>query len=515
MMTHEEMCRRIVMAAPDGIWVVDPQGRTLFNNKRMAEILGADTASLSEQSCFECVFPDDLAEAQRQFAQGMAGTRQPFDFRLRRNDGSAIWVSISCGPLFDASGVVAGLLGLFSEITGRKLADAKIRESEERFRSMANCAPVLIWMSGSDKLCDFFNETWLTFTGRTMREELGNGWAEGVHPDDHAHCLEVYNSAFDARRPFEMEYRLRRHDGIYRWILHIGVPRRTPEGDLLGYVGSAVDITDRKHREESSHELAHFQRLAIMGELIAVIAHEIRQPLSAILCNVDAIGDLVNSEEPPLTDIHEILSDIRRDNRRANDFLSRIRRFLARRELQIELLDINAVISESLRFVANESVRRRVWIQTEFAVGLAPVRGDRTELQQVLLNLIVNGMEAMENTPQSDRRILLRTTRSGNYIQVSVCDNGCGMTAEALPRIFESFFTTRKDGTGLGLSIAGSIVAALRGRIWAENNPGGGATFHVAIPVAELRDEIESTSAARDRATVIQLHIDDNRSASD
>jgi PAS domain S-box-containing protein len=132
MITYEEMCRRIVLAVTDGIWVVDPQGHTIFNNKRMAEILGADTESLSEQSCFECVFPEDLPEAQRQFAQGMGGKRQPFDFRLRRKDGTAIWVSISCGPVSDASGVVVGLLGLFAEITERKLAEAKIRESEER-----------------------------------------------------------------------------------------------------------------------------------------------------------------------------------------------------------------------------------------------------------------------------------------------------------------------------------------------------------------------------------------------
>jgi PAS domain S-box-containing protein len=122
------------MAVPDGIWVVDPQGRTIFNNKRMAEILGADTESLSEQSRFDCVFPDDLAKAQRQFAQGMAGNRQPFDFRLRRNDGSSIWVSISCGPIFDDTGVVVALLGLFTDITERKLAEAKLRESEARLR---------------------------------------------------------------------------------------------------------------------------------------------------------------------------------------------------------------------------------------------------------------------------------------------------------------------------------------------------------------------------------------------
>src|SRR5262249_34293823 len=150
---------------------------------------------LSQQSCFECVFPEDLSEAQLRFAQGMAGDRQPFDFRLRRNDGSTIWVSISCGPISDASGAVVGVLGLFSEVTGRKLAEAKVRESEARFRNMADCAPVLLWMAGSDKLCEFFNQGWLSFTGRTLDQEIGNGWVQGVHPDDMRHCLEIYHSA--------------------------------------------------------------------------------------------------------------------------------------------------------------------------------------------------------------------------------------------------------------------------------------------------------------------------------
>jgi two-component system, cell cycle sensor histidine kinase and response regulator CckA len=141
MITHEEMCRRIVSAIPDGIWVVDPKGQTIFNNKRMAEILGAETESLSGQSCFECVFPEDLPEAQRQFALGMAGNRQPFDFRLCRNDGSEIWVAISCGPVCDASGVVVSLLGLFAEITERRLAERRFAKARSAFATWPIALP--------------------------------------------------------------------------------------------------------------------------------------------------------------------------------------------------------------------------------------------------------------------------------------------------------------------------------------------------------------------------------------
>jgi PAS domain S-box-containing protein len=488
MITHEEMCRRIVSAVPDGIWVVDAQGQTIFNNKRMAEILGADTESLSEQSCFECVFPEDRSEAQRQFAQGMAGNRQPFDFRLRRNNGSEIWVSISCGPVFDASGVVVGLLGLFSEITDRKLAEAKIRESEERFRNMANCAPVLIWMASHDKLCEFFNQGWLTFTGRNLEQEVGNGWMQGVHPDDMQHCFEIYHSAFDARRPFEMEYRLRRHDGVYRWVLDTGAPRFAPDAKFMGYVGTAVDITDKKQAEESNRRLVHLQRLAVMGELTATIAHELSQPLTAISNNVITAATLLNSADPRLDELKEIISDIRADGGRAREVITRIRYFVLKRETRMEPLDLNAVVAETLDLLAGDARRRGVQVHSELSPGIPLVIGDRTQLQQVLINLAMNGMDAMTSSPRATRCLTVQTRPDGDdQVEVAVADCGDGVAPDHLPHLFESFFTTKREGMGLGLFLARSIVESHRGRIWAENNPCGGAIFHFTVLSAQNR----------------------------
>jgi PAS domain S-box-containing protein len=482
MITHEEMCRRIVLAVPDGIWVVDPQGHTIFNNKRMAEILGADTESLSEQSCFECVFPEDLSEAQRQFAQGMAGNRLPFDFRLRRNDGSEIWVSISCGPVFDASGVVVGLLGLFAEITERKLAEAKIRESEERFRNMANCAPVLIWMAGHDKLREFFNQGWLAFTGRNLEQEIGNGWAQGVHPDDMQDCLEIYHSAFDARRPFEMEYRLRRHDGEYRWVLDTGAPRFAPDFKFMGYVGTAVDITDKKQAEKSNRRVEHLQRLAVMGELMAAVAHELNQPLTAISNDVDTAANLLNSANPRLDELGEIISDIRADGGRAREVISRIRDFVLKRETRMEPLDLNSVVADTLDLLAGDARRRGVQVRAELPPGIALVIGNRTQLQQVLINLAMNGMDAMANTPRATRCLTVQTRpNDDDHVEVAVVDCGDGVALDHLPHLFESFFTTKREGMGLGLFLARSIVESHRGRIWAENSPRGGAIFHFTV----------------------------------
>jgi PAS domain S-box-containing protein len=487
MITAEEIYRRIVLALPEGVWVVDPQGRTLFNNKRMAEILASEDEFLSKQSCFDCVFPEDLPEAQRRFTQGMSGNREPFDFRLRRNDGSAVWVSISCGPISDASGVVVGVIGMFAEISERKLVEAQLRESEERFRNMANFAPVLLWMSGRNKLCNFFNQGWLAFTGRSMEQELGNGWAEGVHPDDMERCLEIYGSSFDARRPFDMEYRLRRHDGEYRWIVDTGAPRFAPDGEFMGYVGSGVDITDKKQAEEGNRHFAHLQHLVTMGKLTAAIAHELSQPLSAIGFNVDAAERGLSAEPPDVRALKDVLRDVRFNNNRAAEVIGRVRDLVLKREAPSELLNVNSFVAETLRLLSSEALRKRVHVSSELRPGIPLVIANRVQLQQVLINLAMNGMESMATTAATaTRQLTVKTTAlESNHVEVTVTDRGDGIGLTHMPRLFEPFFTTKREGMGLGLFLARSIIASHGGRIWADNNPGGGTTFHFTLPLAQ------------------------------
>ena len=370
-----------------------------------------------------------------------------------------------------------------------KTVERSLQESEERFRSVADSAPVLLWMSGTDKLGVFFNQGWLNFTGRTLEQELGDGWIEGVHPDDVQHCLDICHTTFDTRQPFEVEFRLRRHDGEYRWILDVGTPRFAPNGEFLGYIGSALDITDRKGAEESNRALAHVQRLAIIGELTAAIAHELKQPLSAIMSNADAAGTLLDTKEPPLDEIRDIVSDIRKADLRANEVLGQVRDFLRKREIRMEPLDLNLAVADVLPLVLGDARKRRIHIRTELAGDLPPVFGNPTQLQQVLINLIVNGMDAMANTPDEKRQLVIRTARPNGdaRVEVAVTDFGSGISSGNLPRLFESFFTTRAEGMGLGLSIARSIVESHGGRIWADNNPGGGATFHFTVQTASNR----------------------------
>jgi PAS domain S-box-containing protein len=373
-------------------------------------------------------------------------------------------------------------------IEQRKGIEDSLRESEDRFRNMANTAPVLIWVSGPDQLGQFFNQGWLDYTGRTPQQELGTGWTENLHIDDRQHCLEVYASSFDARKSFEMECRLRRRDGGHRYFLLKGVPRYAPNGDFLGFIGSAIDIHDRKWAEEANRHLAHVQRLAMMGEFTAMISHEVNQPLGAIMSNAEAAEMLLEAREKiPLNELRQILADIRKDDLRANKTIDRIRALSRNQSLHMEPLDLNETVSDVFRLIEKDARRWHIDMRREFSRDLPFAIGDRVQLQQVLLNLIVNGIDAMKDTPEPARLLTVGTKHNNGNVEVIVTDCGCGISPEQLPRIFESFYTTKHEGTGLGLSIARSIIEAHKGQMWAENNAGRGAAFHFTIQAARKR----------------------------
>lgn len=382
-------------------------------------------------------------------------------------------------------------------------AEHSLRESEERFRIMADTAPVLIWMSGTDKLCNFFNRGWLDFTGRTMEQELGNGWAEGVHPQDLEHCVQIYHSAFDARQPFEMEYRLRRRDGEYRWVLDRGVPRHDTEGDFLGYIGSVMDLTDRKRAEEARQDLVHASRLAVMGEFTAMIAHELNQPLHAILTNIDAARILLDVKIAPVAEMRQILADIRADNLRANEAIRHIRALVSKREMEMQLLDMNATVSEVVRLAKGDAFRRGVRLHEDCRAPLATVQGDVVHLQHVVLNLIVNAMDAMKDNAESDRHLFVSTTSHDDLVEVAVKDTGHGIPVGDLARVFNSFFTTKRDGMGIGLSMCRSIVQMHSGIIWAENNRDGkGTTFRFSLPAVATEAASPTTAGQQGECLV-------------
>jgi PAS domain S-box-containing protein len=251
-------------ASSIGIALENLDGQPLFVNSALCSMLGLSEQEMLGKHCVEFSPPEDAAKDWALFEQLRAGSIDHYQIEKRflRRDGSLIWGRLSISLLKGATPMVVAIV---EDVTEKRKAEETLRESEQRFRLVADTAPVLMWMSGTDKLCTYFNRLWLDFTGRSIEEEFGNGWAEGVHPEDLQRCLDTYTQSFDRRENFRTEYRLRRHDGEYRWVLDIGVPRFNQDRSFAGYIGIGVDVTDRKRADQALHESEERLRLAIQA----------------------------------------------------------------------------------------------------------------------------------------------------------------------------------------------------------------------------------------------------------
>jgi two-component system, LuxR family, sensor kinase FixL len=515
---------------------------------------------------------------------------------------------------------MALIISLVAQIDRRKRTERAIREREEQFRQFASTAPVLVWMSSADKVCTLFNRFWLDFSGRSMDIALGNGWAEGVHPEDTQNCMDVYMQAFGRREEFSTEYRLRRRDGEYRWVLDTGVPRFNPDLSFAGYIGACIDVTERKRvaqelraKEERNKQIARFYSVAMVvnqgvteknvlfnegfttmfgytkedvpdidrwwrmaypdenyrteikikwqerveeadgnhaeidlmearvrckdgstrdiefhfsclgdtkvvsfvdltewkrtesngaGKLegishmdwaassgqMAFLAHELAQPLAAILSNAQAAERFASRSAPDLDEIRGALADITEDDRRARAVVDNMRGMFQKHKITTREMDLNQLVNNVHRLVKSDALMRGVQLQLMLFPSAVQVWGQESMLQQVLLNLISNGLDAMKDIPKA-RKVLTITTavqKRANCGTIVVEDSGKGVAEEEKQKLFTPFFTTKTDGLGMGLSISRSLIESLGGRITLEDRSAPGAAFRVELPLAPV-----------------------------
>jgi PAS domain S-box-containing protein len=471
----------------DEVWITE-RGRELFGFPK------AEPVSFSR--FLEALHIDDRQRIEQLI--GLArdeGGDYDGEYRVVRSSGEMRWIAGRGRVEFDGSGKPLFMRGVSQDITLRKHAEDALRESEARFRTVANVAPVMIWMSGPDKEGVFFNKGWLEFTGRTVDQELGAGWLEGVHTEDLPNCLDVCGTAFAKREPFTVEYRLRRQDGEYRWLLDTGTPRFESDGTFLGYIGSCIDITERRQAELDyqlqSTELARVGRVALMGELAASLAHEVNNPLGAMVANASAGQRFLAQGKMDSTEFQELLADIVADGHRAREVIQGIRNMVRKSDASHTLVGIQDIIRDLLQIVRADAIARNISLIAEVDENAGTVLADRVQLLQVLLNLTMNAFEALAVIRADARRVVIRAEPvEDGKICVSVRDTGPGFPEGLVERLFGAFFSTKVEGTGMGLAIARSIIEAHGGTLSGKNSPKGGALFTICLPeAAEAKSE--------------------------
>jgi PAS domain S-box-containing protein len=362
-----------------------------------------------------------------------------------------------------------------------------LRRSEQELRDVINAVPALIWRASPDGEVDFINERLQQFVGIPPEDLWGWNLQSVLHPDDRARFVAEWRAAVKDGRQNEDEVRVQRADGKYCWFLIRNVPLRNETGNIVKWYGTGIEIEDRKRVEEERErlnqleaDLAQLNRISMMSELAASLAHEIRQPIAAAAANATACVRWLHRETPDIDKATWSAARVARDVTTASDIIERVRSLYRRGTAKREPVDVNKIIQEMIVLLRNAANRNSISILTKLDSGLPMIAADRVQLQQVLMNLMLNGIEAMKDT-EGELTVISRRTEDGEIL-IAVSDSGSGLPVDGSEHLFDAFFTTKPQGTGMGLSISRRIIESHGGRLWASANTVRGATFQFTLP---------------------------------
>lgn len=495
---NERRLEHIINAVPGLVWSANADGAITFLSQQYLDYIGQSAASALAGGWMDAIHPEDAEELLGAWTQALAqGRASEHEARLRRADGSYRWMLFRASPSYDETGQVVEWFGVNIDVEDRKDArdalrgsEAALRENERQLQQIISSIPGLTWKADAEGNITFWSQSFLEYGGATNEEILGYGFMNYLHPEDHERVLEVWNGLLASGAPGgESEVRIRRADGQYRWFLWRASPFFDGDGNLSQWFGINVDIENRKRAEEnlrqSQNELAHVTRMTTMGELAVSIAHEVNQPLMAVVTNAGTCLRWLNADPPELAMARQAAERIVREGHRAGDIITSLRNLARKSAPRLDRVRLDEVIPVVLDLLQGEIRRHGVVAKAELGDFSIAIRGDSTQLQQVVLNLIMNSVEAMAGAAASLRCLTVRAEIRDGDALVTVADTGPGLGTEDPDRLFEAFFSTKAEGIGMGLSICRSIIEAHGGRIWACNNGTRGGAFSFTLPLAE------------------------------
>jgi two-component system, LuxR family, sensor kinase FixL len=491
--------RALLDAAVDAIIVIDASGVIEEFSLGAQRVFGYAADEIVGRNVRE-LMPEPYRSEHDRYLERYASTRKPHIIGIgrevvaRRKDGSLFPAELAVGQVADEEPM--RFVGFIRDITKRKEAEEQLQRSEAELRlaqELANLGNYVVHMHGDEP--DYFSVQLYRILGVPVdgepvaREDFFERW---VHVADRDRVVEAFGRMDAGGVPLDIEYQVSLRDGRVRHLHHIAQAVRDANGRVTKHVGTMHDVTDRRHAEDEARQLqdrlTHFSRLSTMGEMAAGLAHEINQPLSAIATYAQASQRFLKQPEPDIAEVVAALEQINTQALRAGEVIRRLRNFVKNREVKREAVDCSRLL-EDLRMLAETDARlHNIRLRIDADDALPTVYADPIQLQQVVLNLVRNAIDAMADAPEDRREVVLMTRRSEDgEIEITVADHGSGLAPEATEHLFNPFFTTKSGGTGLGLAISKSIVRAHGGRLWHTPNEGSGARFHFTLPVSPAR----------------------------
>jgi PAS domain S-box-containing protein len=496
--TEELGLRRLVDALPAMIWRATPQGDVDRWSRQMLTFMGKSEEEFDREMLLNLIPEADRLRVRSGWRKSVQeGASYQDTYQVRSADGQLHWYLARGEPFRDENGQILHWYGVCTDINDLKQTQTALEQREYQLQKLAETIPAMLWCNDPRGELTYINRKTSEFVGLDISQLAGLGFRKTIHPDDLNDLLQVWRHSIETGEPYGYVARLRRKDGVYRWCQHTAEAMRDADGNIVQWYGLSLDIDEPKRAEDrlrqTQAKLARSTQIATVAELSASIAHELNQPLTSVIANAQACKRWLAAYPPNLTEARSSVESVVRDARSADETMQSIRALFKRQSFQKRKRNVKDMVLESVRLLREDETRRTVDIDFDLPDGLPPVFVDQIQIQQVLLNLITNGIEATENTGRTPRILITASPLDDRSVLLRVIDNGSGIVGG--DSIFDAFVTTKRKGMGIGLAVSRSIIEAHEGRLTASNNEGYGATFSVVLPVLPVQISEEELGA--------------------